>query len=234
MPRRRDDRGFTFLEVLIVVGLIAAFAAVLGARLGGGFGVAISGGGRVIASELRYASQRALATGRTQRWRVDIDSQAFRLEEQVEEYIAPEDMREALAALLTPPAPLFHFVPVDTGSGNWRWLDDEDVRIEGVRIRGEYFDSGRIPISFGEDGGAENALVYLGDSHENVLAVRVTGFTAEVRTVDGEALAAAEEQFDFADEEFGEALEQDDQNDEDELFEDGDELDEDEETDAFE
>jgi prepilin-type N-terminal cleavage/methylation domain-containing protein len=203
----RDDRGFTLLEILMVVGLLAAFTAVLASRMGGGFGVAIGGGGRVVASELRYAAQRAIATGRTHRWVIDVDSQAFRLEEQIEEDVTPADVREAVRSTLKPPVSAFSFVPVDTHVGSWRWFDDEAVRIDGVRVRRQYFDSGRVEVGFGEDGGAENALVYLGDSYEHVLGVRVTGFTSDVRIVEGEALADAETDLDLAEERLGAPLE---------------------------
>ena len=83
-----------------------------------------------------------------------------------------------------------------------------------MRVRREYFDSGRIQTSFGEDGGAEDALVYLGDSHEHVLAVRITGFTAEVRIVEGEALADAETDLDLADDALGGPVETDKEADE--------------------
>lgn len=205
MRARRHAQGFTLLEILIVVALIAAFVTIVGARIGGGFGIAIGGEGRVVAAELRHASQRALATGRTQRWVLDLDAQAFRLEEEIEVQEIADDVKQALRELLQPPASRRHFVPVSNRYGGWRWLDEESVHFDGVETRAGFIDHGSVAIGFGPDGGADLALVYLSDEHANRLGVRIDGFTAAVRILDEERLdeetsfaAAAEEEDPFA------------------------------------
>lgn len=188
--RARGAPGFTLLEVLMVVALIAAFVTIVGARIGGGFGIAIAGESRVIASELRQASQRALATGRTQRWVVNLDAQTFRLEEQIEIYPVAANMRQALWDLMRPPAPTRHFVPVDNSYGGWRRLEDDSILFTGVETRDGLAEQGLVPIGFGPDGGADLALIELADTHENRLGVRVDAFTGVVRILDEEALDA--------------------------------------------
>jgi hypothetical protein len=176
------------IEVLMVVALIATFAAIVGARIGGGFGIAIGGEGRVMAAELRAASQRARATGRTQRLVVNLDAQAFRLEEEVEIQELAEDMPQALRDLLRPPAPRRHFVPVSSTAGTWRWLGEESVFFDGVDTRQGSFEEGVVAIGFGPDGGADRALIRLSDEHENRLGVRVDAFTGGVQLLDEEEL----------------------------------------------
>lgn len=172
----------------MVVALIAAFATIVGARIGGGFGIAISGEGRVVAAELRHAGQRALATGRTQRWVVDLDAQAFRLEERIEVKRISGDLKQALQDLLRPPVSRRYFVPVENQYGSWRWLDEETVRFDGVETRDGFFDQGAISIGFGPDGGANLAVIHLADEHQNRLGIRVDAFTGAVRLLDEDAL----------------------------------------------
>jgi prepilin-type N-terminal cleavage/methylation domain-containing protein len=184
----RREQGFTLLEILIVVALIATFASIVGARIGGGIGIAISGEGRVVVAELRHAGQRALATGRTQRWVVDLDAQAFRLEERIEVEQIAADWEQALQELLQTPTSKYSFVPVQNRYGNWRWLDEEAVRFDGVQTRNGFFDQGAISIGFGADGGANMAVIYLSDEHQNRLGIHVGGFTGSVRVLDEDAL----------------------------------------------
>jgi prepilin-type N-terminal cleavage/methylation domain-containing protein len=184
----RDPPGFTLLEILMVVALIATFAAIVGARIGGGFGIAIGGEGRVVAAELRHAAQRALATGRTQRWVLDLDAQAFRLEEEIEVRHVAQEMAQALRDLLKPPQSTRHFVPVQNQYGGWRRLDEESVRFESIQTREGFFDQGLFAIGFGPDGGADLALVRLSDEHDNRLGVQVEAFTGAVRILDEKGL----------------------------------------------
>ncbi len=172
----------------MVVALIAAFAMIVGARIGGGFGIAISGEGRVVAAELRHAGQRALATGHTQRWVVDLDAQAFRLEERIEVKQIADDLKQALRDLLRPPVSKHYFVPVENQYGSWRWLKEEAVRFDGVETRDGFFDQGAISIGFGPDGGANLAVIHLSDEHQNRLGIRVDAFTGAVRVLDEDAL----------------------------------------------
>lgn len=64
-------RGFTLLEVLVVVSLIAALTVVLfGAMSGGMDGMKLRSGAKALASELRHARAQAIATGTVQRFAV--------------------------------------------------------------------------------------------------------------------------------------------------------------------
>ena len=216
MTAKQRPLGFTFLEILIVVGLLAAFVMVVGTRIGGGLGIAITNSGRVIAAELRHARQRAIATGQTHRWVIDLESQAFRVEQLYEVPDQPEDLVSALRAELRPPSSSLHFAPVENKWGSWRWLDDEAIAIDGVHTREGLVDTEAVAIGFAPDGGADLAMVELSDEHGNRMGIRVDAFTGAIRTLEGDEL---DEQRDRdLDYEAGEtALELDDA-DEDEVF----------------
>lgn len=68
----RGQAGFTLIEILIVVTLVAALSAVLIATIGGGMdGLRLRGTAKDIAGELRHARAQAMAKGKVQRFVID-------------------------------------------------------------------------------------------------------------------------------------------------------------------
>ncbi len=68
-PARRAQRGFTLIEIVIVLTLIAAISAVLMATIGGGMdGLRMRTAAKEIASELRHARAQAMAKGEVQKF----------------------------------------------------------------------------------------------------------------------------------------------------------------------
>ncbi len=68
----RRQAGFTLIEILIVVTLVAALSAVLIATIGGGMdGLRLRGTAKDIAGELRHARAQAMAKGEVQRFVID-------------------------------------------------------------------------------------------------------------------------------------------------------------------
>jgi general secretion pathway protein H len=85
--RRRSDaqRGFTLIEILIVVMLIAAISAVLIATIGGGMdGLRLRSATKDIAGELRHARAQAMAKGEVQRFVIDPAQRRWRSGEERE------------------------------------------------------------------------------------------------------------------------------------------------------
>jgi general secretion pathway protein H len=67
--RARAQRGFTLIEILIVVTLVAALSVMLMATIGGGMdGLRMRSATKSIASELRHARAQAMAKGEVQRF----------------------------------------------------------------------------------------------------------------------------------------------------------------------
>lgn len=66
------ERGFTLLEVMVVVALLALAAAVTAGLLGGGMdGVRLRRAAQEIAVQLRHARAHAMATGQVQRFVIE-------------------------------------------------------------------------------------------------------------------------------------------------------------------
>ena len=75
---RRRSGGFSLLELLLVMVLIAATGVLAAGVLGGGFArMELRGNARDIVTQLRYARARALATGTPQTFAIDPAAHAW-------------------------------------------------------------------------------------------------------------------------------------------------------------
>jgi prepilin-type N-terminal cleavage/methylation domain-containing protein len=185
MPRsgRTARAGFTLIEILIVLALMTLLAGIFLPGIGGVLPFEIRSASRVLSAELGYASQRAVATGEPHRWVVDLDAQRFRLE-----YLHEEPPPEAAelpthAELLDlrPPRAAREFRPIEEKVGEWRRLDQSDVRIARVQIGDEEHDSGVVAVGFAPDGGSDPAEIRLEDGGGYRFRLRLIAFTGEVR-----------------------------------------------------
>ena len=69
---RSAARGFTLLEIIMVMAIIALASVLAAAAMGGGFkGMQLSASARQLASNLRYTRSQAIATGQPQRFIID-------------------------------------------------------------------------------------------------------------------------------------------------------------------
>ena len=75
MRRFSCREGLTLIEILVVVFLIAIFVRLFLPPLGGILPYEMRNASRELSAELQYASQRAITTGETHRWVVDLDEQ---------------------------------------------------------------------------------------------------------------------------------------------------------------
>jgi general secretion pathway protein H len=70
--RRSAPRGFTLLEIVLVMAIIALASVLAAAAMGGGFhSMQLSASAHRIASNLRYTRAQAIATGQVQRFTID-------------------------------------------------------------------------------------------------------------------------------------------------------------------
>ena len=181
---RRAHEGFTLLELLIVIFLIVLITGVFATSIGGGFGVHLRNSARSLAAELEYVSQRAVTTGRTQRFVVDLDHQVFRVEMQEPPPPEPDAAlpEHAEGLSLAPPIDTHAFVPVDARIGEWRSLDDsDDVAIREVRLGDEVRNKGTVAIGFSIDGSTDPAEIWLRDDAGYDARIRLVAFTGEIR-----------------------------------------------------
>lgn len=66
------SRGFTLLEIILVIAIIALASVLAAAAMGGGFkGMQLKASAKQIASNLRYTRAQAIQTGQPQRFVID-------------------------------------------------------------------------------------------------------------------------------------------------------------------
>ena len=177
--------GFTLLEIVIVVGLIGLLTVVLMPSFGS-FSRALDNAGSTVKADLRYTSQRAIATGRLHRWIIDLDEQLFRVEVQQDLREQQETQLPTHAELLdlAPPQRAYEYLPVNNTTGDWRWLGEDGVMVERLTIGEDEYDEGVVSIAFAGDGGADPAEIELADEYGYRMRLRVLAFTGEVRSED--------------------------------------------------
>jgi general secretion pathway protein H len=87
------SRGFTLLEVLLVLALAAGAYAILAASIGrGGSSADLKAGARTVAAGLRQAQSTAMATRRDALMTVDIEARAFVLTGEERVFRLPEKL----------------------------------------------------------------------------------------------------------------------------------------------
>lgn len=183
--RRARQSGFTFVEIIAVVMLIALVSAIMVTRIGARSSAPLKYSGRFLCAELEYVGQRAIATGRPQRWVIDFDRQSFRVEEQPLPAPAVDSSGESFS--LAAPIPPDTWEPIPDKQGEWRELYEDSIGVDSVVLAGEVVNAGQAAIHFSPDGGADPADVWLLDSENRQLRVVVTAFTGEVHADQAEA-----------------------------------------------
>jgi prepilin-type N-terminal cleavage/methylation domain-containing protein len=189
---RHRTEGFTLLEILLVVFLIGVLTYAFAQGRFSSLSFAIQESTDTLEAELRYASERAVATGETHRLLFDLEEQRFRLEHEVD--AGPGADEPALTAAgrlsLEPPLPSRRVEPVPTLKGQWRRLETKEVLIARVRVGNEVFEREGVAIGFGSDGSADDAVVELEDIEGQRRFLAVAPFTSEVQVLYGEDGAA--------------------------------------------
>jgi len=178
-----QSRGFTLLEILVVVFLIGLMSTLLAPRvsLRSGLGSATS----VLVSELRYTAQRATAAGQVHRLALDLPGQRFRIESRVPKEPELKPLPGSPGLLdLKPPVGLSAFEPIETQQGQWRKLKEEDVFFDSVQVGDQETTDDVAYIGFAGEGGADPAEIRLIDQDGNSQAIRVIAFTGEVRVLE--------------------------------------------------
>ena len=81
-PPARRARGVSLIEIVIVITLVAVMSLLAASAMNGGFkGMQLRSAAKEIASQLRYTRTRAIATGHTQRFVLDVQGHAWQAAE---------------------------------------------------------------------------------------------------------------------------------------------------------
>jgi prepilin-type N-terminal cleavage/methylation domain-containing protein len=180
---RERPPGFTFIEIMAVVMLIALISAAMVTQIGSRSSVPLRYSGRFLSAELEYVGQRAIATGRPQRWLIDLDAQLFRVEQLPE----PAALDTTEVVDLAAPLPPENWEPIPEPPGEWRELVEDSIGIYALVVAGEEWRAGQVAIHFAPDGGADPADIWLLDEENRHLRVGVIGFTGEIAVSEPEA-----------------------------------------------
>lgn len=181
--------GFTLIEVLAVVAILALMTALVIPNLGGLRDRALLGQARRLAAELELARQRAIVTGVPHRLWMDLDEAEFRLEWLAEDPEAAESSARLAALELEGNAPLRLAAP-RTRALDYRPVPGNFGRLQVVEYP-FYFEAletpegrierGKAHVVFARDGTADPTEIYLQDAAGHAIALDVFPLDERVR-----------------------------------------------------
>jgi prepilin-type N-terminal cleavage/methylation domain-containing protein len=208
-PLRRR-RGFTLIEIIAVVAIIAMVFALGIPQLGGRSWDALGDEAENIAESLRFARQRAIMTGVPHRVLIDLEEGGYLIEWYVSQGQAlsavgeeggdgggaglmglaggafGED-EEVVLDLHPPPESERDYHPIPHRElGSFRWLDDA-LYFVGVEGAAGWVESGDYGIVFYEDGTTDPALVELANAQDEHLTLEIEAVLDRVRVRKGGA-----------------------------------------------
>ena len=187
----RSRRGFTLIEILAVIAILALVAAFVIPNLGGFRMRALRGEAQQLAAQLELARQRAIMTGVPHRVWLELDQAEYRLEWLAEDSesaeIAAERPQEKLdldgntpLVLAAPPAPVLDFQPIPGNFGRTQVIA-EPFYFEAVETPTERVERGEVSIEFARDGSADYTEIYLQDAQGDQLTLDVHPLDDRVR-----------------------------------------------------
>jgi type II secretion system protein H len=186
----RLRRGFTLIEILAVITILALVAAFVVPNLSGFRMRALRGQAQQIAAQLELARQRSIMTGIPHRVWLELDQAEYRLEWLSED---PETASVANAAgdeidlagntplqLAAPPAPVLDYQPIPGNFGRTQVVADP-FYFEAVETPEGRITRGEVSIGFARDGTAEDTRIYLQDAQGDKIALDVLALDDRVR-----------------------------------------------------
>jgi len=188
---KSTERGFTLIEILAVVAILALVAAFVVPNLGGYRVRALRSEAKQIAAQFELARQRAIVTGVPHRVWLDLDEAEYRLEWLVAD---PEEAAEVEARaeaaldvngntplqLSAPPAPALDYRPIPGNFGRLQVVADP-FYFEAVETPQGRIARGQVAVEFGRDGSAEYTEIYLQDAAGDRVALDVHPLDERVR-----------------------------------------------------
>jgi prepilin-type N-terminal cleavage/methylation domain-containing protein len=207
--RARNRRaGFTLIEIIAVVAIIAMVFALGVPRLGGRSFDPLHNEAEEIADRLRFARQRAVMTGVPHRLLIDLEEGGYLIEWYVTEdrafgrgdgggggladlFAAATELEEDEGPVLdmVPPRKrdALDYYPIPNPSmGTFRWLDDT-LYFVGVEGPTGWVESGDFGIVFFADGTTEPLALEIADADDARLTLEVEALLERVRVREGGA-----------------------------------------------
>lgn len=191
--RERRRRGFTLIEILAVVAILALMSAFVIPNLGALTGRSLGADAQQLAAQLELGRQRAIVTGVTHRMRIDLDRGVYRLEwlaadPEAAEATPPAEIELQLAGesplpLAAPRAQELEFRPLPGQFGNFNALDD-DVSFAGLETPEGWIETGESSIVFDRDGTASYTEIVLDHDSGESLVLEVLPLADAVRIHD--------------------------------------------------
>jgi prepilin-type N-terminal cleavage/methylation domain-containing protein len=190
---RRSRLGFTLIEILSVVAILALVAAVVVPNLGAIQARRLRAEAERLASHLELARQRAVMTGVPHRVAIDLDQAEYRLE-WLGDPDGADDAAPAPAELdLSGNAPLplsapqvaeRDFQPMPGMFGQTVVLEDPLV-FEGLQTPEGWITRGDSYVAFDRDGTTSWTEIYLEDGSGQSIGLQVQPLDDRVRIIDG-------------------------------------------------
>ena len=190
MAGRRSQRGFTLIEILAVVAILALVAAFVVPNLGGFRMRALRGEAARLASHLELARQRAIMTGVPHRVWLELEQSEYRLEwlaqdPETADLESPEPDELDLNGntpldLAAPPAPVLDYQPIPGNFGKLQVVS-EPFYFEAVETPEGRIERGEVSIGFARDGTADYTEIYLQDAQGDQIALDVRPLDDRVR-----------------------------------------------------
>ena len=188
----RSQRGFTLIEILAVVAILALVAAFVVPNLGGFRMRALRGEAQQLAGHLELARQRAIMTGVPHRVWLELDQSEYRLEwlsqdpgstgrSEVEAPSEELDLNgNTPLEFAAPPGPLLDYQPIPGNFGRTQVVA-EPFYFEAVETPTERVERGEVSIDFARDGSADYTEIYLQDAQGDQITLDVHPLDDRVR-----------------------------------------------------
>ena len=210
-PRHRPRTpGFTLIEMMAVIAIIAMIFALGVPRLSSSRWRALGNAGESIAASLEYARQRAVMTGVPHRVFINLEDGGWRVEWLVREdqalaAVALESSAAGAPGLAAQPggkgsddrdAPIdlhppvaddrdYHPIP-NRQLGSFTWLD-EQLYFVGLESASGWIEGGNVQIVFEADGTTEHTLLEIADADERHMTLEIEPLLDRIRRRDGTA-----------------------------------------------